>query len=68
MTTTLSMKPIDQLAADLQISPEHLEQYGRDKAKIRLEAIEKANARRSPGKLILVSAITPTPAGEGKTT
>lgn len=68
MAATLSMKPIDQLAADLEILPEHLEQYGRDKAKIRLEAIEKAHARRSPGKLILVSAITPTPAGEGKTT
>jgi len=64
----LTMKPIDQLAADLKIQPDHIEQYGRDKAKIHLDAIESANSRRKPGKLILVSAITPTPAGEGKTT
>src|SRR5207344_895211 len=43
-----------------------LEPYGRDKAKVRLEAI--TGSGRAPGKLILVSAITPTPAGEGKTT
>ena len=64
----LTMKPIDQLAADLKIQPDHIEQYGRDKAKIQLDAIESAHSRRKPGKLILVSAITPTPAGEGKTT
>jgi formate--tetrahydrofolate ligase len=68
MAQNSSMKPIDQLASDLNIHPDHLEQYGRDKAKIRLEAIEASHARRSSGKLILVSAITPTPAGEGKTT
>ena len=64
----LTMKPIDQLAADLKIQSDHIEQYGRDKAKIQLDAIESAHSRRKPGKLILVSAITPTPAGEGKTT
>ncbi len=68
MTDTFAMKPIDQVAEELRISPDHLEQYGRDKAKIRLEAISSANKRRDSGKLILVSAITPTPAGEGKTT
>ncbi|MDX2035705.1 MAG: formate--tetrahydrofolate ligase [Isosphaeraceae bacterium] len=58
--------PILDLAADLGIAPEHVEPYGRDKAKVRLDAI--AASKRPPGKLILVSAITPTPAGEGKTT
>lgn len=68
MTTEIAMKPIDQVAAGLGIDSDHLEQYGRDKAKVRLEAIQSASKKRAPGKLILVSAITPTPAGEGKTT
>ena len=60
------LRPIVDVAEDLGIAPEHLEPYGRDKAKVRLEA-SRSSGRR-PGKLILVSAITPTPAGEGKTT
>src|SRR3954453_16472369 len=60
------MRPIAEVARDLGIDPEHLEPYGRDKAKVRLEVLERDD--RPPGKLILVSAITPTPAGEGKTT
>lgn len=56
---------ISHVATQLGISPEHLISYGRDKAKVSLEAL-KAKPQR--GKLILVSAITPTPAGEGKTT
>ena len=59
-------RPIAEVAKDLDIAEEFLEPYGRDKAKVRLEAV--AASRRKPGKLILVSAITPTPAGEGKTT
>ncbi len=62
------LRPISEVAADLKISPEHLEPYGRDKAKVRLEALHQAEKSRQPGRLILVSAITPTPAGEGKTT
>ncbi len=62
------LRPIADVAHDLGISADHLEPYGRDKAKVRLEAIASALAKRPPGKLILVSAITPTPAGEGKTT
>jgi len=67
MSTVVSPgpRPIAEVAADLGIAPDHLEPYGRDKAKVRLEAIESG---RPAGKLILVSAITPTPAGEGKTT
>ena len=68
MTTTLApLRPIAEVAASLGIADEYLEPYGRDKAKIRLEALETATGK-PPGKLILVSAITPTPAGEGKTT
>ena len=63
-----SLRPITEIAHDLGIGADFLEPYGRDKAKVRLEALEAAQARRGTGKLILVSAITPTPAGEGKTT
>jgi len=60
------LRPIADVARDLGIASEHLEPYGRDKAKVRLEVLGRND--RPPGKLILVSAITPTPAGEGKTT
>jgi formate--tetrahydrofolate ligase len=66
MSTATTPRPIAEVAADLGISPEHLEPYGRDKAKVRLEALKTPPG--PPGRLILVSAITPTPAGEGKTT
>ncbi|MGO9471655.1 MAG: formate--tetrahydrofolate ligase, partial [Isosphaeraceae bacterium] len=62
------LRSIIDVARDLQIAPEYLELYGSDKAKVRLEALTLAEAKRPRGKLILVSAITPTPAGEGKTT
>jgi len=51
----------------LGISADHLENYGRHKAKVRLNYL-KSLEQNDPGKLILVTAITPTPAGEGKTT
>jgi len=60
--TSHSLAPI---AAHLQLAPENLLWYGTDKAKVSLQAL--ASPPRT-GKLILVSAITPTPAGEGKTT
>jgi len=66
--TQVSLRPIIEVARDLKIAPDHLEPYGRDKAKVRLDALRAAATQRPPGKLILVSAITPTPAGEGKTT
>jgi formate--tetrahydrofolate ligase len=62
------LRPITEIARNLRIAPNHLETYGRDKAKVRLDALQAAEAERPTGKLILVSAITPTPAGEGKTT
>ena len=64
---TTPLRPIAAVAADLGIADDFLEPYGRDKAKVRLEALDQAS-KKTPGKLILVSAITPTPAGEGKTT
>ena len=59
------MDPINQVADRLGIDQEHLIPFGRYKAKISLEAI-KDDAPR--GKLVVVTGITPTPAGEGKTT
>ncbi|MBT1155769.1 formate--tetrahydrofolate ligase [Aminobacter anthyllidis] len=60
-------KPIQEVGAKIGIPSEHLLPYGHDKAKISAEFI--ANARKNKdGKLILVTAINPTPAGEGKTT
>ncbi len=60
-----TMLPIQQVAQSLGICEENLECYGRYKAKVNPQA---ADTGRPDGKLILVTAITPTPAGEGKTT
>ena len=60
------MKNITEIAKKLAISDEYLEQYGKYKAKIDLNLLK--NSDRKNGKLILVTAITPTAAGEGKTT
>jgi formate--tetrahydrofolate ligase len=62
-----SARSIVDVAADLGLDDDELELYGRDKAKIPLSAIERRNGVE-PGKLIAVTGITPTPAGEGKTT
>jgi formate--tetrahydrofolate ligase len=62
------MQPIIEIAKSLNIAEDHVELFGRDKAKIKLEALELAQKSRGKGKLVLVSAITPTPSGEGKTT
>ncbi len=60
------LKPISEIAAAAHIDEQYVEQYGRYKAKIDLSLIE--HTKRGDGRLILVTAITPTPAGEGKTT
>ncbi|KPU83907.1 formate--tetrahydrofolate ligase [Marinosulfonomonas sp. PRT-SC04] len=60
-------KPIQEIGAKLGIPTEHLLPYGHDKAKISQEFIESVMGNPK-GKLILVTAINPTPAGEGKTT
>src|SRR6187397_14063 len=58
---------LDVARDKLGIGPEHLEPYGHYKAKVSMDFIKSLKSRPN-GKLILVSAITPTPAGEGKTT
>lgn len=60
------MKPITEIAEKAGIEEKYIEQYGRYKAKIDPSIMKENN--RPNGKLILVTAITPTPAGEGKTT
>ncbi len=61
------MKPITEIASDLGISPEYIEPYGHYKAKLS-ESLYKKTEDKPDGKLVLVTAINPTPAGEGKTT
>jgi len=63
----VTIKPIAEIASSIGLAEDDLELYGRYKAKIRLEAIRRSE-RRPDSSLILVSAMTPTPAGEGKTT
>ena len=60
------MKPIIEIAKTAGIPEDYLEQYGKYKAKIDLSLLK--DCKKENGKLILVTAITPTPAGEGKTT
>ena len=60
-------KPIQEIGARLDIPNEHLLPFGHDKAKVSEEFI-KSLADRPDGHLVLVTAINPTPAGEGKTT
>lgn len=62
-----AMKPISEVAASVGISEDELEFYGKYKAKLS-DTLEKRLSDKPDGKLILVTAINPTPAGEGKTT
>jgi formate--tetrahydrofolate ligase len=61
------LKPISEIAARLGIAADSIENFGRYKAKISLDFIDSLN-NRPDGKLILDTALSPTPAGEGKTT
>ncbi|MBO5232500.1 MAG: formate--tetrahydrofolate ligase [Clostridia bacterium] len=60
------MQPITEIAKAANVDEKYIEQYGKYKAKIDLALLNDTN--RENGKLVLVTAITPTPAGEGKTT
>ena len=62
-----NLAPITEIASKLQIPEDALELYGNNKAKISNEYITSLQSEPD-GKLVLVTAITPTPAGEGKTT
>lgn len=61
------LKPIKEVAQSIGISEQYLEYYGNSKAKISLDIWDKLDQKKD-GKLVLVTAMTPTPAGEGKTT
>ena len=65
---SVTPRPIVDVAHDLGIADDELELYGPTKAKVKLEAIERLEAERPRGKYVLVTAITPTPLGEGKST
>lgn len=65
MSQLAHLSPITHVASKLGIDPADLLPFGHDKAKVNVTAIQKGTRQ---GRLILVSAITPTPAGEGKTT
>lgn len=62
------MLPIVEVAKKLNIKEEDIEMYGRYKAKLSMPLIRRLEKDGKPGKLVLVTAITPTPAGEGKST
>ncbi len=66
IANTVQLQPINDIAQKLQIEHDVLEHYGKYKAKLPLDLIDDNKTQKS--KLILVSAISPTPAGEGKTT
>ena len=61
------MKPIKEIASSIGIMDEELELYGNYKSKINLDIWDRLKDKKD-GKLVLVTAITPTPAGEGKST
>ncbi|HEY6056516.1 MAG TPA: formate--tetrahydrofolate ligase [Candidatus Limnocylindrales bacterium] len=61
-------RPIVDVARELGLRDDEIELYGPTKAKVRLEAIRRLEAERPRGKYVVVTAITPTPLGEGKTT
>ena len=63
---SVEMKPITEIAKTAGVDDNYLEQYGKYKAKVDYSLLKES--KRGNGKLILVTAITPTPAGEGKTT
>jgi formate--tetrahydrofolate ligase len=64
---TVKLRPIQDVGESLGLAPDELELYGRFKAKVSWPAVERV-ADRPDGALVLVTAMTPTPAGEGKST
>ncbi len=61
-------RPIRQVAADLGFREDEIELYGRSKAKVTLDGIRRVEAANPRGKYVVVTAISPTPLGEGKST
>ena len=65
---SVTPRPIADVASDLGLRDDEIEPYGRTKAKVTLAAIRRLEAERPRGKYVVVTAITPTPLGEGKST
>ncbi|MDQ3149118.1 MAG: formate--tetrahydrofolate ligase [Chloroflexota bacterium] len=65
---SVTPRPIADVARDLGLRDEEIEPYGRTKAKITLDAIRRLETENARGKYVVVTAITPTPLGEGKST
>jgi len=65
---SVTPRPIDDIAAELGLRPDEIERYGVTKAKVTLEGLERVERENPRGKYVVVTAITPTPLGEGKTT
>ena len=65
---SVTPRPIADIARDLGLTDDEIEPYGRTKAKVTLGAIRRLEAERPRGKYVVVTAITPTPLGEGKST
>lgn len=68
IANSVEAKDIRKISKMIGLSDDALELYGQYKAKVSLESLGEINANRTKGKLILVTAMTPTPYGEGKTT
>jgi len=64
----IGIRPIDEVASDLGLESDEIYRYGDEIAKVRLASLSRPRQRPRTARLVLVSAITPTPAGEGKTT
>src|SRR3977135_1139745 len=67
IANTAQLLPISDVAAAAGILPDELVPYGRDRGKVKLSILERL-ASKADGKMVIVTAITPTKAGEGKTT
>jgi formate--tetrahydrofolate ligase len=65
---SVTPRPIDDIAAELGLRPDEIERYGVTKAKVTLEGLERVERENPRGKYVVMTAITPTPLGEGKTT
>lgn len=68
IANSVTAEPIAKIAEKLDVPEDALIPYGKDIAKIQLSHLKQLEEKKQPGKLILVTAINPTPAGEGKTT
>lgn len=68
MMKNINLLPIEEVAKKISLSPSEIENYGNYKAKINYSVIKEAEKQKRDSKLILITAISPTPAGVGKTT